>query len=269
MTMTQSLSKETRARIIAAAATLLAAVIIFLLLWFVRFAVSAPEPQAKSNPALMAMDADEFLDPEEFIEPPIEVVDAGEPDPSQQLDETPAPAPLGEPDLSDTKSDKVSTSGDRTKPNNSAEKLVTQKQESSVKHTNPSKKDEPDSRISSEVGNRFNPHNGTPKGKQTGTQGSSDTGTGAGSARGYLDGKRKMLSCNNRFPLKITKEIKVIVAVTINDKGRVVSARCKTPVDAALAKKLEKESLGSTWTPKAGAPNAQGTITWTLRPSTK
>lgn len=263
-------NKETRARVIAALATLLAAVLIFLLLWYVGFTPSAPEPEVKANPALMAMEEDEFLDPEEFIEPPVEIVDAGEPDPAQDLDETPAPAPLGEPDQG-PKSDKVVTSGDRTKPNNSAEKLVTQKQESSLKHTNPSKKDEPDSRITSEVGNKFNNHNGKQTGKQTGTSGSSDTGTGAGSAKGTLDGKRKMLSCDNVFnpPLKLSKTITVIVNVKVNDKGVVVWAKCRTSVNQDLARKLEKKSLGSRWTPKAGAPDAPGTITWTLKPSTK
>lgn len=269
MNRTSSYSNS-RIQLIAAVVTFLVTALLVLLLLFVKFSLpSSVEAEQKTNPTLMAADADEFIDPEEFIEPPVEVVDAGEPDPSQAIEETPAPAPLGEPDLAPEKSTKVSTSGDRTSPNNSAEKLVTQKQESTVKHTNPSKKPEPDSRISSEVGNKFNPHNGTPSGKQTGTAGSSDTGSGAGSTQGYLDGKRKMLSCNNKFPLRISKEIKVVVAVTVNDKGRVVKAKCKTSVDPTLARKLENESLGSTWTPKPGAAEAQGTITWTLRPSTK
>ncbi len=260
-----------RPAIIAALLTLLIAGLLVLLLLCVKISLSFSVPDTpKANHTLMALDDEEFLDPEDFIDPPVEVADAGEPDPSEIIDDTPAPAPIGEPEPAPMKNDKVSTSAQNPKTNNSAEKLVTQKPESPLKHTNPSPKDQPDQKVASEVGNKFNPHNGTPTGKQTGTSGSSDTGSGAGSAQGYLDGKRKMLSCNNRFPLRISKEIKVIVEVTVDDKGRVTKARCKTPLgDKSLEKKLEQESLGSTWTPKAGAPLAKGTITWTLRPSTK
>lgn len=268
--MSRRKSNDSTVRLIAALVTLAIAGLIFLLLWLVQLDFVSKDAETKPNPALMALEDDDFLDPEEFIEPPVEVVDAGEPDPSEIVDDTPAPAPLGEPDLAPVKTEKVSTSGKNPKPNNSAEKLVTQKPESPVKHTNPSPKEQPDSKIASEVGNKFNPHSGTPSGKQTGTSGSSDTGSGAGSAKGYLDGKRMMLSCNNNFPIKISKEIKVIVDVMVDDKGHVKSARCKTPLsDKVLMKRLEQESLGSKWTPKAGAPLTKGTITWTLKPSTR
>lgn len=262
---------EYKARIIAAAVTFALLLLMALACLFVKFSLSADDDLRKATPQLMAADMeDEYMDEEDFIEPPKEVEDAGEPSPSEIQDDTPAPSPLGEPDRSTVKSDKVSTSGNRTKPNKSAEKLVTQKHESSLKHTNPSKKNEPDSRISSEMGNKFNAHNGKPTGKEVGTAGSSDTGSGAGSAVGTLDGKRKMLSCNNRFPVRLSRKITVIVKVTVNDKGRVIKARCITPgVDRNLASKLEKESLGSTWTPKAGAANADGRITWTLKPSVR
>lgn len=261
---------EMKARLIAAAVTLCVALLFGVACLLVSLSPRvAKDDVRKAVPSLMAMDeADDFLDPEEFMEPPVEVEDAGEPDPSEIQDDTPAPTPAGEPDKGEP-NERVSTTGNNARPNKSAEKLVTQKQESPVKHTNPSKKEEPDSRISSEMGNKFNPHNGKPTGKETGTAGSSSTGSGAGSAVGVLDGKRKMLSCNNKFSVKLSRQIVVKVRVTVNDKGRVVKARCVTNVDAALAKKLERESLGSTWTPKAGAPDKEGTITWTLKPAIK
>lgn len=268
--MNRSLSHESHIRIISGVVTLVVAVLLFLFLWFVTFTVTPTEEPAKTSPALLAIDEEEFIDPEEFIEPPMEVENAGEPNPMTNNDDSPAPSPAGEPEPSPVKSDKVSTSGKNQTPNSSSEKLVTQKQTSPLTHANPSPKDVPDSKITTEVGGRFTQHNGSPDGKQTGTSGSSQDGSGAGSAEGYLDGKRKMLSCNNKFPIKISKDITVKVSVTVNDKGRVIKAKCLTQLaDKSLARKLEQESLGSTWTPKAGAPDAIGTITWHLKAVTK
>lgn len=253
---------------IAAGVTTLTAVLLFLILWFSSFSTTQAAANTPARPQLASIDPDDLLDPEEFIEPPKMVEDAGEPNPIEQQDDTPAPAPLGEPDKG-PKNDRVSVSGPNTNPNNSAEKLVTQKDPSQLQHTNPSKKEEPDQKISSEMGNKFNRHNGTPNGKEVGTSGSSTDGTGSGAAQGHLDGKRKMLYCNNKVPVKVSTETRIIVKVWVNDKGRVTKAKCITNVKGNLAAKLEKESLGSTWTPKAGAPITEGTITWTIKPGVK
>lgn len=262
-------NSDRKAHIIAAAVTAVAVLLFVLACVLVRFSPQAPDLPDRATPQLLAADdvSDDWQ--EEFIEPPVVVDDAGEPQPSEVQDDTPAPAPLGEPDKADVKSDKVSTNGPETKPNNSASKLVTQKKNSPVKHTNPSKKEQPDSRIASEVGQKFPPHNGKSNGKQTDSNGSSTVGSGNGSAVGKLDGKRRMLSCNDKFPVKLTKQITVIVEVTVNDKGRVIKATCKTHVAESIRKKVVEESLKSTWTPKAGAVPAIGTITWTLRPKVK
>lgn len=253
---------------IAAAVTVTVAALLFLILWYSVFTVPQAKATAPAHPQLASIDPEDLLDPEEFIEPPEMVDDAGEPNPNEQQEEPPAPAPLGEPEQG-PKNDRVSVSGPNTTPNNSAEKLATQTKPSPMQHTNPSKKEQPDQKIRSEVGNKFNRHNGTPSGKQTGTSGSSADGTGSGAAQGYLDGKRKMLHCNNKVPVKVSKVTTVKVKVWVNDKGRVTKAQCITNVRGDLGAKLEKESLGSTWTPKAGEPLKEGIITWTIKPGVK
>lgn len=265
----ERLKSERKAHAIATTVTVVAVVLFALACAFVRFSPQAPAAPERANPQLLAVDDAPDDWQEEFVEPPVVVDDAGEPQPREVRDDTPAPAPLGEPDKSDVKSDRVSTNGPETKPDNSASKLATQKKDSPVKHTNPSKKEQPDSRIASEVGQKFNPHNGRPNGRKTDSDGSSAVGSGTGSAVGKLDGKRRMLSCNDKFPVRLTKQITVIVEVTVNDKGRVIKAKCKTPVVKSIRDRVERESLGSTWTPKAGAVPAIGTITWTLRPTVK
>lgn len=261
---------DNRIRLLAALITLLVGALIFFWLWLVQYSFSIAEPPQKVSHELMALnEEDELLDMEEFIEPPIEVPDAGEPNPMTQNDDSAAPSPTGEPQQSPVKSDKVSVSDKNPNPNNSADKQNPKKNESDLKTVTPSPKEQPDSKITSDVKNKFNNHNGTPDGATADVSGSSATGTDTGSVQGVLDGKRKLLSCNNKLGLKVSKKITVIVDVTVNDQGKVLTANCRTQVAANIRQKVETAAKGSTWTPKAGAPVAKGTLTFTIIPTTK
>lgn len=272
-------NKETEARLWAGLITVLIAAGLFFWLWFTYLPYVKPKSEKRATPEFMALEEieeEELIEPEEFIEPPQVLEEAREPHPTSPVPDNPQPAPLGEPEPSEVKSDKVVTSGDNPTPNKSAEKLVTQTKPSPVQNTTPSPKPEPESKISGEMKNKF-AHNGTPAGKETTTSGTATntpvatTGQGA-SVQGVMQngGNRKMLRCNNKFPIAISKPIKVIVEVTVNDKGKVTKAVCKSSLtDASLKQRLIDESLKSTWTPEAGAPEAKGTITWNLVPATK
>ena len=112
-------------------------------------------------------------------------------------------------------------------------------------------------------------NNGTHDGIQTGTAGSS-TADGKGvSAAGTMGGGRSLKSINKSLQVKLSKPVVVKVEVTVDADGRSSHARCITPgVDASLRRKVEQQSNTARWTPKKGAPNATGTITWTIAPRT-
>lgn len=260
------ISDTTLSQRIAAAATLLIALLLWLLLILVPVAGEEPVKPQKAEIALA--NPDDLLDPEEFIEPERLVEDAGEASSEEAPEPEPTPKPAGEPEKGPV-NDKVVTSGSNPKPNTSAERLATQRQTSPVKATEPSTHDEPDQKISSEVGGKFSKHNGTHDGKQTGTAGSS-TADGKGvSAAGTMGGGRSLKSINKSLQVKLSKPVVVKVEVTVDADGRSSHARCITPgVDASLRRKVEQQSNTARWTPKKGAPNATGTITWTIAPRT-
>lgn len=249
---------------IAAIATLLIAVALVLLFVLVRISAHAPYTLSKADITLI--DPADLLDPEEFIEPVLEK--PGEQDAPTLPEPDTSPAPYGEPDKAPVPSDKLVTSGKSSKPNTSAERLVSRPDPSPVEATEPSKKDEPDSRIANELGGKFSKHNGTDQGKQTGTTGTSQDGTGV-SASGTMGGGRSLISVNNRINARLSRQITLKVEVKVDDQGHSSSARCITPgVEASLKKKIENASNTARWTPKPGAAVATGTLTWTLRPKT-
>ncbi len=249
---------------IAAIATLLIAALICLLLFIVDIATTTSAPQKESpKPQLAALDEEEE---EEFVEPIIE--DPGTTDAIEEPTEEASAAPLGEPEKAPEPSTRVSTSGPKEKPNTSSEHLVSQKKESPVQTVTPSKKNTPDSKIASEVGGKFSAHNGTSTGSAVGTSGSASEGAGV-STSGTMGNGRAMLSCP-KPSLRLSKKTTVKIQVIVNSEGKTLSATCSTPgVENTLKQKLIAAAKQSTWTPLKGAPDASGTITFTIVPAVK
>ena len=274
MTQVSLNNREMRIRLISAGITLLIAGLIFVWLFFTVISFSSEkEPKQQVNPSLLAAEEEEFFSPEDFLQPEIE--EGGEPDPVADMEEEPAPSPLGEPEYSEQPNDKTLTSSTNPKPNNSNEKLVSQKTTSPVSTTNPSKKNEPDQKIQNEVGSKFTSSNGTSTGKQTGTSGSSATGKGAGGAVGSIDGtNRKLEYSPPKIDIKVASTVKVKVEVMVTPAGKVKkgSATIKnTPniSDPGWKDKLKELSEQTLWTKDAKATSdVKATITWTIVPPT-
>ncbi len=247
-------------RLIAIVATVIIALLLLMTLLFVHLDLPAKSPESEAQ--TLTMDA---LDPEdvpEFIEPLL-LEDAGDLDVMEETD--PAPVPDGQPQEAPEPSNKKVVNGENPNPNPSQEKLVTTKQPSTKKTTDPTPKQEPDQSIAANMKSQFSPNNGKPGGSSTPSANSGSGGTGSG-AIGTLKGGRKLLSC----PLpSVTLRQKVVIKVEVyvNAQGKVTEANVLSgSSDATLREKCRQASLKATWTPQADAPRTRGVITWTLVP---
>ena len=238
-----------KADIIAAAVTMLATLIILLFLF---------TGSLNFDRALLASSSiPEIQDEEEiFIEP--ELMDLGEPDATEH--DTPAPAFKGEPEPAETDNTKLVVPGDNPKPAPPTEKLVTQKQESPVKATEPTVSKEEKSKVTSKMAKSFSGRNGATEGKN-GSSGAGGTGTGvSGNANG-----RTFLGCSLPDVTLRTKTV-VKVNVVINADGKVISANASGSADASIRRKCEAAARTAKWSAKKGVAETRGSITFTIVP---
>lgn len=244
---------------IALSVTLIVALLLLIFLTATR--LHLPEKQAKPVQESITMAEIEPEEPQEMLIEPI-LQDAGEPAESEDISS--APIPQGEPDQAPVNNDKLVVNDKNPTPNPSTEKLVSTKAPSPAKTATPSKKDEPDSRISSTMKGQFSSTNGKPNGN--GATASSGNGGNASGVSGTMGNGRKL----EHWVLptvSLTQKTVVTVKVMVNAEGNVTSATAQPgPASAALKETCRKASLNTRWTPKKGAPPASGTITWTLVP---
>lgn len=250
---------------IALSVTVLAAILLMLLLLGVHLDLTRVEnPKPQETLTMADMDAVEMPE-EEFIEPELEELG----DPDNEVDALDAPMPQGEPDVSDTPSDKLVVNGPNPNPNDESEKLVATSKPSPAQTAAPSEKDEPDRRITG-MKDKFSPKNGKSDGKgSTANSGHGSEGTGA---RGDISGGRKLEKYVLPEGFSISKPITVTVTVIVKADGSVESgsAKCSTRLkDSSLQAKVLRCSEQTRWTPKSGASPVQARIYWTLVPGAR
>ena len=242
-----------RERLIALAVT--AVVALMLLLWLMVATLG------RDKEALTKMQPPIEEEQEIFIDP--ELLTLGEPDAVTK--DKPAPAPSGQPEQSETPSDKLVVPGEKTEPSQSTEKLVSTTHESTLQTKEPTKTEEPESKISSTMKDKFSPKNGKTEGNDE-SVGAGGTGCGvAGSVNG-----RSFLGCS--LPsVSVNKAVTIYVSITVDENGKVIEARFKSDKGAGagnqtLRNACVKASYNARWSVKKGEPRATGTITWNLRP---
>lgn len=251
--MTQNSNKD---RLIAAGITFIAVLIILLFLFWGGMTSQRVQLAEASIPELMTDDEDEEL----FIEPDL-LKEQGEEDAVEN--DAPAPAEQGEPEQLPEDNNKLVVPGDNPKPAPQIEKKITQKEESSVKATNPPATKEEPSKISSSMANKFSGKNGTPGGK-TGSSGSGGDGLGI---TGKLDG-REFKGCPAP-DVALRHKTTVVVSITVNADGQVISANASGSADPSVRKACEQAALRAKWSAKKGASDKRGTITFTITPKTQ
>lgn len=248
--------RERRASIIAACVTFGAALVILVLL----FILSVGDNRA----ALAQESIPELHDDEEiFLEP--ELLQMGN-DGEEELDlqEEAAPQPPGIPDQGETEQ-KVSVVQNTTPDNNNTSnqrEVISTPKPSDVPAPKPKPSDEDNQRITNMGGNFNSPNNGAVNGQSSPNSGSGGNGV---TASGVLKG-RQMLSCNrNPIALKpgVTKGV-VKVEVVVNAKGDVTSAKAISGPSELFAE-CERRAKNSKWSASKGAPDAKGTITFTIK----
>lgn len=241
---------EHKDSIIAAIITFLCVLAILLILFFCRLSFSPAEIAQASTPELM--------EPEEnFLEPEI-LQDLGEPDAT--ANDAPAPVIQGEPEQAPVENNKLVIKGENTKPAPQREKLVSTTKESPVKTTTPPVSKEEASKITSSMADKFSGKNGNPEGHQ-GSNGSGGTGIGV---KGNANG-RTFLGC----PLPdvaLQHKTTVRVDVVIDADGNVISASASGGASAAIRRACQKAAKGARWSPKKGATQTRGSITFTITP---
>lgn len=247
-------SNELRDKLIAAATTIVVAII--LLLWLSLETINWDKDAALAQNQNIIEQEEEL-----FIEP--ELLNLGEPD-ALAFDE-PAPAPQGEPEESQEQIDKIVTPGESEKPTNATEKLVAAQKESPVTTKEPAKTEEPESKISSAMKDKFSPKNGKTDGKN---DSAGAGGTGAGVV-GSING-RTFKGC--ALPsVKVNKPVTIYVSIVVDESGKVIDAQFKSDKGAgagnqALRNACVKASYNARWSEKKGEPRAKGTLTWNLKP---
>ncbi|MDE7412597.1 MAG: hypothetical protein K2N05_02235 [Muribaculaceae bacterium] len=244
---------QNKDRAIAAGITFLVVLLILVLLFTGGMNYQRAELAHSSTPEIMLPEEDE----EQFIEPEI-LTTQGEPDAT--ANDKPAPVEQGEPVQAPEENTKIVIPGDNPEPAPQIEKPITQKKESPVKATTPPATTEEKSQVASAVANKFSGKNGSPGGK-TGSNGSGGTGVG-------VDGKangRQFISCPSPS-VSLRHQTTVKVSVVINAEGKVIEATASGTSDATIRRACEQAARSARWTPKAGAGETRGSITFTITP---
>lgn len=245
-------SKRNNDSIIAAAVTFAVALAILLFLFFGGMSFDRQLLAESSTPEIAPEEEELFIEPEILR-------DLGEPDAVNH--DAPAPAFKGEPEPSETDNTKLVVPDKNPKPAPPIEKPITQTKESPVKATTPSVSDEEKQKVTSSVAKGFSGRNGASEGKD-GVNGAGGSGTGvAGTASG-----RTFLNCP-RPDVTLQHKTVVKVNVVIDQDGNVISASAAgAAASAEIRKKCEQAAKGAKWSPKKGAGETRGSITFTITP---
>lgn len=240
---------HSRDRLYSALGTLLAAGLLLLVLFLTTVGDDRALLAESATPEIMA-EEDLFLEPE--------LIDLGEEEAS--ADDQAAPAVSGEPEKAEAAEPQTVVKGESAKPAPAVEKPLTQKAESPVKVTEPQKTDREEKKAANPAAGKFSGKSGSADGTSAGNA-SGGEGLGiTGSARG-----RRFISCD---PPKTTLRFKTVITVdvVVDAEGRVTSATARSGGDAAIRRECERAARTARWSPKQGAGETRGTITFTITP---
>ncbi len=244
------MTRQQKDKTIAAAITFVAMLIIIVALFLGGISFDSEQTAVKPVAELMP-------DEELFLEPEI-LKDLGEENAVRQ--DAPAEAFKGEPEHAETDNTKLVVKGDNQKPAPPVDKLVTTKKESPVQATEPSISKEEKQKVTSSVAKGFSSRNGSSEGK-SGSSGAGGTGMGiTGSASG-----RTFKGCP-KPDVTLRNKTTVTVSVVIDSDGNVISAKASGGASASIRRACEQAAKGAKWSPKKGAGETRGSISFTITP---
>ena len=246
--------RDKKASAIAAAVTFAIALIVLLLLFTLSLKFDREALATESIP--------EIQDEEIYLEP--EILQLGEPgDLNAEENDASAPQTPGEPDPGEIEQPErvVKNAEPNPDPVSNKPKLVASSEPSEVKTSAPKVKSEDEKRIESISGKLKTDNNGSRTGSESAVSGSGGVGV---SKSGNVHGRR-MLSCPTTI-VTLNQTTTITVAIVVNAEGRVVSARATSGGTEKLRSACVSWAKGSKWTAAPGAPDASGTITFTITP---
>lgn len=243
-------SREKKDKAISVGATLIIALAILLTLLFTGMSWNRDALAQTPRPELPEEEEEIFLDPE--------LLNLGEENAITQ--DEPAPNPLGEPEKAEQNNDRLVEPGENPKPAPPKPKLVSTEKESPVKTQEPSATDKERQRITSKMAKGFSSQNGKPDGKD-GKNGSGGQGEGiTGFARG-----RVFKGCP-KPSVTLQHKVTVVVDVVVDEHGNVTSATARGGASAEIRRACERAARQAKWSPKKGAGETRGSITFPITP---
>lgn len=237
--------------------TFVVALLILLFLYYGGVRIDR-EMLAEASEAEITMLPDEEDNEEQFLEPELltELGDQETPEPTSA-----APALKGEPEPAPEEKPAV-VPGPNPKPAPPIEKPITQKKESPVKATTPSQTDAEKQKATSAIAGKFSGRNGSTDGS-AGSAGSGGVGVGK---QGNVSG-RQFLGCPSPS-VALRRKVTVVVNITVNADGHVTAAKAQAGSGAEpnVVSACESCARQAKWNKKEGAPDAKGTIRFTITP---
>lgn len=242
--------RRNRDRLMAAAFTFLALLLILLILFFGKIGWNRDALAAASIPEPADEEEIEFLEPELLT-------NAGEEEPLQP-DQAAAPT-AGIPETAPEANRRISEPQPDPGQAPPKERLVSRKDPSPVEEPK-RKNDEEKKKATEAVAGKFHQNNGLTDGK---FDSAGSSGSSAGIA-GYVDG-RQFLGCP-KPDVTLSHKTTVKVNIMVNAAGKVVSAEARGGASASIRRACENAARQARWSPKEGAPDTRGSITFTITP---
>ena len=247
--------RDKKASRIAAAVTFVIALIILLLLFSLSLNYDREALATSSMP--------EIQDEEVYLEPEIMQIDEPGDLHAEEVEES-APQTPGEPDPGETEQPErvvKNTEKNPEPPVSNKPKLVSSNQPSEVKTSTPKVNTQDEKRIASLSGKFKSDNNGSQTGKESGASGTGGVGV---SKLGNVNGRR-MLSCPTSI-VTLNQTTTIRVEITVNAAGNVTRAKAVSGGTPSLRSACEGWARGSKWSAAPGAPDATGSITFTITP---
>lgn len=233
---------------IAAAVTFVVAMLILLLLFTLSIDYDREAIASASQPEIQS---EELM----FVEPELDISTPGEQ--NELPDEGDAPLPQGEPEPAPVEQPDIVTPGKSPEPRPSVEQPVSAKQPSPVKATENTMTDAERKRLQSLNASFSTATNGSRQGTTAVVNGKGTVNT-----KGSLTG-REFKGCPTS-KTEITEPQTVKVKVIVAADGHVKEATVLTGKDPYRGI-CRQWALKAKWSKKEGAPDATGTITFTIK----
>lgn len=237
--------------LIAAGITILVALLIFIFLFWGELRFDRALTAAASIPEPGVEDEELFIDPL-LLEPG---EDESEAQVAPQAEAQGNPEVVENPEVTQPVVEGVAAKNAPPK-----EKLVTQKENSAVKATEPKATDREKQKAQGKVANAF-----SNSGNANGRNNASGSGGNSVGITGNTNGW-KFLGCPSP-KVELRNKVTVKVEITVNAKGKVTSARASGGT-AEIRSACEAAARKATWEPLSNreGKSASGTITFTITP---